>query len=177
MKKLLFTLLFLGVASGCAGILVEHETKRKAPDMNATYLVFPFRDPFYKKITFPGVGTRFTRSFVSHCSSYGLRIKSVFNEAFSAAEDLDVASALTYAQEAGADYIVTGMVTRWADSARDSAGLEIFVRKVPTGDVVFTTEIVQRNTFLMPGGPDEFVSSLSRALSREWLGLERYERK
>lgn len=132
---ILFMILLL---VGCAGIHTEDTAK---------YDVFPFRNPSYQDRDFPGVGMRFTNAFATACARHSLDVKVVINDRFDSSKDTNVEEALVYAMENGADYIIYGYVTKWADkptsltSERDFAGLSIFVRSVESGEIVFSSEI------------------------------------
>ncbi len=182
MLKHSFVVFFAIMIVACAGVQVQHTTDEQETDRSAKYLVFPFRNPSYKGVEFSGVGSRFTRSFVSHCSSYRLDVVSIFNDDFQSSKDIDVSQALTYAKGKNADFIITGQVTRWIDRAtewsgkRDFAGLEVFVREANSGKVVFTAELLQHSNIFWSGTPDDYVTSLSKAMAKKFLGIEKTSR-
>ncbi len=131
-------LLMIFLVVGCAGIRTDNTAK---------YNVFPFRNPSYQDQEFSDVGMRFTNAFAAACAKHSLDVTVVTNDQFDSSKDTNVQDALTYAMETGADYIIYGYVTKWADkptlltSERDFAGLSIFVRSVESGEVVFSSEI------------------------------------
>ena len=174
-KSVLVMLSLVMMFSGCAGLQVKHSSRNNPLNSSGKYLVFPFRDPSYKDKQFPGVGARFTRSFTSQCSLNGLNVVDVSNGQFSSIKDIDLASALTYGEQQGADFIITGQLTRWIDRAtewsgkRDFAGLEIAVIDVKTKNVVFTAEILEHSNVFWSGTPDDFITSLSKAMADEFM--------
>ena len=131
-------LLMIFLVVGCAGISAENTAK---------YDVFPFRNPSYQDREFSDVGMRFTNAFAAACARHSLEVTIVMNDQFDSSKDTNVQDALTYSMDTGADYIIYGYVTKWADkptlltSERDFAGLSIFVRSVESGEVVFSSEI------------------------------------
>jgi hypothetical protein len=152
MLKHSFVVFFAIMIVACAGVQVQHTTDEQETDRSAKYLVFPFRNPSYKGVEFSGVGSRFTRSFVSHCSSYRLDVVSIFNDDFQSSKDIDVSQALTYAKGKDADFIITGQVTR------------------------FTAELLQHSNIFWSGTPDDYVTSLSKAMAKKFLGIEKTSR-
>ena len=135
-------LLMIFLIGGCAGIGAD-----STADITAKYYVLPFRNPSYQDREFSGVGMRFTNAFAAACAKHSLDVTIVMNDQFDSSKDTNVQDALVYAMETGADYIIYGYVTKWADkptlltSERDFAGLSIFVRSVESGEVVFSSEI------------------------------------
>jgi hypothetical protein len=123
---------------GCAGVHTENTAK---------YVVFPFRNPSYKDREFSDVGMRFTNAFAASCAKYSVNVTVVRDDQFDSSKDTNVQSALAYAMDNGADYIIYGYVTKWENkptmltSEQDFAGLSILVRSVESGEVVFSSEI------------------------------------
>lgn len=180
---------FAFIIVGCAGIDVIHTTPKYQVDKSAKYIVFPFRDPYLiresktiqtitDKAEFPGVGRHFTHKFVALCSSYGLDVTPIFNDKFKSSEDINIVDALSYAKEQRANFIITGQVTKWIYRAtfhshkRNYAGLEIFVRNVDSGKIVFTAELEEHNNVFWTVIPDEFVDSLTQAMVVKFIGTE-----
>jgi hypothetical protein len=134
--------LMIFLIGGCAGISAD-----STADITAKYYVFPFRNPSYQDKEFSDVGMRFTNAFAAACAKHSLDVTIVMNDQFDSSKDTNVQDAIVYAMEAGAEYIIYGYVTKWVDrptsltSARDFAGLSIFVRSVESGEVVFSSEI------------------------------------
>jgi len=138
-------------------------------------MIFPFRNPSFGGREFPGVGMRFTNSFMVACTSYGLTIVAAFGEKFQSSKDINVLAALTYARRKRADFVITGQVTKWIDrptewtGKRDFAGLAIFVYEVSSGSLMFSGEVQQHSNIFWSGTPDDFVGSLSRAMAEKFI--------
>jgi hypothetical protein len=179
MIKRMFIVLCLFILLGCAGTQDVHTTTNIQIDKSQRYIVYPFRDPSFEEHEFPGVGSRFTNKFVAACANYGLNAIPIFTDKFQPNKDINILDALAYAKENGADFIITGQVTKWIDRAtewsskRDFAGLEIFVREVTSGNIVFTTEMEEHSNMFWSGTPDDFVDSLSRAMAAKFTGTGR----
>lgn len=175
-----FSLMILLVV-GCAGIHTENTAK---------YDVFPFRNPSYQDREFPDVGMRFTNAFAAACAKHSLDVTVVTNDRFDSSRDTNVKDALVYATENGADYIIYGYVTKWADkptlltSERDFAGLSVFVRSVESGEIVFSSEIQatgirysSHGSIVSQLGSDyagprvDLVQSLSTEMAEKFLGM------
>lgn len=166
----IFIILSLVIITGCAGTQNIHTNANIQIDKSKKYLVFPFRDPSFEENEFPGVGSRFTNKFVAACAGYGFNVIPIFNDKFQPNKDINILDALTYAKENDANFIITGQVTKWVDRAtewsakRDFAGLEIFIREVSSGNIIFSSEIQEHSNIFWSGTPDDFIDSLSRAM-------------
>ncbi len=179
MIKRILVIFWIFIITGCAGIQHVHTSSNIQIDKSKKYLVFPFRDPSFKEKEFSGVGSRFTNKFAASCADYGLNVLPVFNERFQPSKDINILDALAYAKENGANFIITGQVTKWIDRAtewsgkRDFAGLVIFVRDVSSGSILFTSEMQEHSNIFWSGTPDDFIDSLSRAMAAKLLGIEK----
>jgi hypothetical protein len=170
---------------GCAGISAD-----STADITAKYYVFPFRNPSYQDKEFSGVGMRFTNAFAAACVKHSLDVTIVINDQFDSSKNTNVQDALTYATDTGADYIISGYVTKWLDkptsltSERDFAGLSIFVRSVESGEVVFSSEMQAHGIRYSSRGPGatqlgldytgprvNIVQSLSTEMAERFLGM------
>jgi hypothetical protein len=177
MTKQVVAILVSVLIAGCAGIETIHITSRYQLDKSEKYILFPFRDPSFKERELSGVGSRFTNRFAAACTEYGLKIVSVFNEKFQSTKDVDISNAIVYAKQNGANFIITGQVTKWIDrptewsGKRDFAGLATTVRTVNTGDIVFSAELEEHSNIFWSGTPDDFVDSLSRAIARKFMEI------
>jgi len=175
MIKRILTLLLAIMIIGCAGIQTVHITPKYQADRSKKYILFPFRNPSFRGREFPGVGMRFTNSFMMACKSYGLSMIPTFGEKFQSSKDIDILAALAYARQKQADFIITGHVTKWIDrptewtGKRDFAGLAVFVYEVASGNFVFSGEVQQHSNIFWSGTPDDFVDSLSRALAERLI--------
>lgn len=178
MIKRIFSILTIFVITGCAGIQNVQTSSNIQIDKSKKYLVFPFKDPSFGGKEFSGVGSRFTNKFAASCAEYGLNVIPIFNDKFQPSRDVNILDALAYAKENGANFIITGQVTKWIDRAtewsgkRDFAGLSIFVRDVSSGNIVFTSEIQENSNIFWSGTPDDFVDGLSKAMAAKLLGIE-----
>ncbi len=179
MIKQIFIIFMAIMVTGCAGMQIVHTSANYQIDKTKKYIVFPFRDPSFKDKEFPGIGTRFTNKFVAACAEYGLNIIPIFNDKFKSSKDINILDAVSYAKENGANFIITGQVSKWIDRAtewsgkRDFAGLAIFVRDVSSGSIVFTSEMQEHSNIFWSGTPDDFIDSLSRAMAAKLLGIEK----
>lgn len=175
-KMLIFSLII--VIAGCAGIQVIHTTSTTKIDKSGKYIVFPFRDPSFKDKEFPGVGARFTNAFASACGEFGLNATPVFTDEFKSTKDINILDAIAYAKKNNFKYMITGQITKWVDRAtewsgkRDFAGLSVSVREVDTGNLIFSSELQEHSNIFWSGIPDDFISSLSRAMAAKMLGIE-----
>ena len=175
MIKRILIVLSLFIIMGCAGVQGVHTSGNIQINKSTKYLVFPFRNPSFGVRELSGVGSRFTNKFVASCAEYGLNVLPIFNEKFQPNKDINILDALGYAKDNGADFIITGQVTKWIDRAtewsgkRDFAGLSIVVREVSAGNIIFSSEIQQHSNMFWSGTPDDFVDSLSRAMAEKLL--------
>lgn len=160
---------------GCAGVQTIHQYSNVPLDKTKRYVIFPFKDPSYGSRVFPGVGSRFTSKFSASCADYGLNVLPVFNERFQSKNDINILDALAFANKIGADFIITGQVTKWIDGAtdwsgkRDFAAFSIYVRKATTGNIIFSSEIQEYSNVFWSGTPDDFIDSLAKAMAKKLL--------
>lgn len=161
------------VLLGCAGTFVQRATPMSKPSESSRLLVFPFRDPSRGGKEFPGVGDRFSHEFATAGSVHGLNLIPVSSVEFKSSTDVDVARALRVAEQEGADFIVTGQITKWVDRAtewngrRDFAGVSVTVREVPGGRVAASIEIEKHSNNFWGGTPDDFLLSLANEAASE----------
>jgi|GEM_PF-955640 len=178
MTKQVVAILVSILIAGCAGIGTRHIASRYQLDKSEKYFLFPFRDPSFKERELPGVGSRFTNRFTAACAEYGLKMVPVFSQQFQSTRDVNISDAIAYAKQHGGNFIITGQVTKWIDRAtewsgkRDFASLAIFVRAVKTCDIVFSAELEQHSNIFWSGTPDDFVDSLSKAMSAKFAEIQ-----
>jgi hypothetical protein len=178
MTKQVVAILVSVLIAGCAGIETIHIISRYQLNKSEKYILFPFRDPSFNEREFPGVGSRFTNRFTAVCAEYGLKIVPAFSEQFQSGKDVNISNAILYAKQSGANFIITGQITKWIDRTtewsgkRDFAGLAIFVRAVNTGDIVFSAELEEHSNIFWSGTPDDFVGSLSKAIAAKFLEIQ-----
>jgi hypothetical protein len=177
MTRQIMAILISTLIAACAGIETKHIISKYQLDKSERYILFPFRNPSYRDKECPGVGGRFTNRFIAACTEYGLKILSVSSEKFQSTKDVDISNAIVFAKENGANFIITGQVTKWIDrptewsGKRDFAGLAITVRAVNTGDIVFSAELEEHSNIFWSGTPDDFVDILSREMARKFMEI------
>ena len=170
--------LTLLILSACAGTEVIQQNRSERINPGSLIIAFPFRDPSLFEKKFPGIGGKFTQSFTAAASKYNIDIIPVSSDVFRSDQDLDVFTALEFAKEKNADYIVIGHVTKWVDRAtewsgkRDYAGLGISIRALNTGKIVATGEFEEYSNGLWSGTPDDFIVSLSQSAAEHFFGPE-----
>ena len=175
MIRSIFIFFLAIMINGCAGIQTIHITPKHQVDRSKKYMIFPFRNPSFGAKEFPGVGMRFTNSFMVVCTSYGLNVTAAFGEKFQSSKDMDIMAALAYARRNQIDLVITGQVTKWIDRStgwtgkRDFTGLAVFIYEVTSGNLVFSGELQQHSNIFWSGTPDDFVNSLSRAMVEKLL--------
>ena len=82
MIRRIIVLFFVVVIIGCAGIQTVHISPKYQVDKSKKNMIFPFRNPSFGPMEFPGVGMRFTPSeFIIDCLRFlpGAKKAKVFS--------------------------------------------------------------------------------------------------